>query len=65
MTDWKRVLFSDEPTFYVIKRKSESKIWRTKDEQWKEDCIAVAATGGGGGVGCWSVITWHTGNRLF
>ncbi|CAF3067452.1 unnamed protein product, partial [Rotaria sp. Silwood2] len=57
--EWKKVLFSDESTFYVIKRKSETKIWRTKDEQWKEGCMAVAATGGGGRVGFWSVITWQ------
>lgn len=55
--DWKQVLFSDESTFYVIKRKSDTKIWRTKDEQWREGCMEVAATGGGGRVGFWGVIT--------
>ncbi|CAF1125075.1 unnamed protein product [Rotaria magnacalcarata] len=39
----------DETTFYVIKRKNKVKIWRTKDEQWKEGCMEVAAIGGGGG----------------
>ena len=59
--DWKKVLFSDESIFYVIKRKSETKIWRTKDEQWKEGCMNVAATGGGGGgrIGFWGVISWE------
>ncbi|CAF1408078.1 unnamed protein product [Adineta ricciae] len=56
--DWKKVLFSDESTFYVVKRKSETKIWRTKDEKWREGCMAVAATGGGGRAGFWGVITW-------
>ena len=30
---------------YVIKRQNEVKIWRTKDEQWKEGCIEVTALG--------------------
>ncbi|CAF1648165.1 unnamed protein product, partial [Adineta ricciae] len=38
--------------------KSETKIWRTKDEKWREGCMAVAATGGGGRAGFWGVITW-------
>ena len=57
--DWKNVLFSDESTFYVIKRKSETKIWRTKTDQWREGCMEVAATGGGGRVSFWGVITWQ------
>ncbi|CAF1538865.1 unnamed protein product, partial [Adineta ricciae] len=36
----------------------ETKIWRTKDEKWREGCMAVAATGGGGRAGFWGVITW-------
>ncbi|CAF0880969.1 unnamed protein product [Rotaria sordida] len=54
----KQVLFSDEPTFYVIKRKSETKIWRKKDEKWKEGCMQVAAMGGER-LGFWGVITWQ------
>ena len=42
---------------YVIKRKNEVKIWRTKDEQWEEGCMEVAALGGGGCVNFWSAIT--------
>lgn len=56
--DWKKVLFSDESTFYVIKRKSETKIWRTKDEKWRDGCMAVAVAGRGGRAGFWGVITW-------
>ena len=26
--DWKKVIFSDESTFYVLKRKNQCKIWR-------------------------------------
>ena len=44
-------MFSDETTFYVIKRKNK---WRTKDEQWKEDCMEVSAIGGR--VNFWSVV---------
>ncbi|CAF1615372.1 unnamed protein product [Rotaria magnacalcarata] len=56
INDWKRVIFSNETTFYVIKRKNKVKIWRTKDEQWKEGCMEVAAIGGGGRVNFWGAI---------
>ncbi|CAF1440010.1 unnamed protein product, partial [Rotaria sordida] len=55
--DWKRVIFSDETAFYIIKRKKEVKIWRTKNERWKEGCMHVAAVGGGGRVNFWGAIT--------
>ncbi|CAM4834545.1 unnamed protein product, partial [Rotaria magnacalcarata] len=48
--------FHNETTFYVIKRKNKVKIWRTKDEQWKEGCMEVAAIGGGGRVNFWGAI---------
>ena len=48
---------SDRTTFYVIKRKNEVKIWRTKDEQWKEGCMEVADIGSGGCVNFWGEIT--------
>ncbi|CAF4307740.1 unnamed protein product, partial [Rotaria sordida] len=57
INDWKRVIFSDEITFYVIKRKNEVKIWRTKDERWKEDCMEVAAVVVGGHVNFSGAIT--------
>ncbi|CAF4957996.1 unnamed protein product [Rotaria sp. Silwood1] len=46
INEWKDVTFSDELIFFVIKRKNETKIWRTKDERWKEGCMQVAAMGG-------------------
>ena len=49
--DWRPVLFSDASTFYIVKRKSEIKIWRTKTNKWREDCTEVSATGGGSHVG--------------
>ena len=30
INDWRCTIFSDETTFYVIKRKNGVKIWRTK-----------------------------------
>ena len=35
---------------FVIKRKNKVKIWRTKDEQWKEGCMQVAAIDSDGRV---------------
>ena len=31
--DWKNVIFSDESTFYVLKRKNQCKIWRLEKEK--------------------------------
>jgi transposase len=55
--DWKRVIFSEETTFYLFKRKNEVKIRRAKDDRWREGCMRVAAAGGGGRVNFWGAIT--------
>ncbi|CAF4220132.1 unnamed protein product [Rotaria sordida] len=76
INDWKRVIFSDEITFYVIKRKNEVKIWRTKDERWKEDCMEVAAVVVGGhvnfsgaitseGTGCFRIYSENTNSNVY
>ena len=45
---WRRVIFSDESTFYVPKRKNQVKIWRTYDERLLPDCIQQMNTEDGG-----------------
>ncbi|CAF1170443.1 unnamed protein product [Rotaria sordida] len=57
INQWKNIIFCDEICFYVIKRKNKTKIWRTKDERWKESCMHVAAAGGGGRVNFYGTIT--------
>ncbi|CAF0805131.1 unnamed protein product [Rotaria sordida] len=57
INQWKNIIFSDATCFYVIKRKNKTKIWRTKDERWKESCMHVAAAGGGGRVDFYGTIT--------
>ncbi|CAF4060051.1 unnamed protein product, partial [Rotaria sp. Silwood1] len=57
INEWKDVTFSDELIFFVIKRKNETKIWRTTDERWKDGCMHVAAMGGNNRVGFWVCIT--------
>ena len=49
--DWRKVIFSDESTFYVLKRKNQVKIWRTDDEWLLPDCIQQMSTGDGGKAG--------------
>ncbi|CAF2087402.1 unnamed protein product [Rotaria magnacalcarata] len=55
--DWQKVIFSDQSTFYVLKRKNQVKIWRTDDEQLLPDCIQQMNTGDGGKVGIWGGIS--------
>jgi len=57
INQWSNIIFSDETCFYVIKRKNKNKIWRTKNERWKEGCMQVAAAGGGGRVNFYGTIT--------
>ena len=49
--DWRKVVFSDESTFYVLKRKNQVKIWRTDDERLVPECVQHMNTGNGGKVG--------------
>ena len=53
----------DETTFHLIKRKV--KISRIQDEQWKEeDCVGVAAIGGGGRVNFGGTATFERTGRF-
>ena len=49
--DWPNVIFSDESTFYVLRRKNQCKIWRTDEERLHPDCIQQMNTGDGGKLG--------------
>ena len=46
--DWRKRIFSDELTFYVLKRENQVKIWRTDNERLLPDCIQQMNTGDGG-----------------
>ena len=59
-----------------VKRKHKVKIWRTKDEQWKEGCMEVAAIDGGGranfsgavtteGTGCCRIYSENTNSDIY
>ena len=54
--DWRKVIFSDESTFYVLKRKNQVKIWRTDDERLIPECVQHMNTGNCGKVGIWGGI---------
>ena len=48
---WRKVIFSDKSTFYVLKRKNQVKIWRTDDERLLPVCIQQMNTKDGGKAG--------------
>ena len=49
--DWKNVIFSDESTFYVLKRKNQCKIWRLEKEKLLPVCLQQTDTDDDGKVG--------------
>lgn len=55
--DWRRVIFSDESTFYVLKRKNLCKIWRLEKEKLLPECLELANTGDDGKLGIWGGIS--------
>ena len=65
--DWRKVIFSNESTFNVLKRKNQVKIWRTDHERLLPECIQQMNTGDGGKVGIWGGISGEgtTTARIF
>ncbi|CAF1495238.1 unnamed protein product [Adineta ricciae] len=64
--DWRHVIFSDETTYYVLKRKNKVMVWRTDAEKLNYDCIQQMNTGNGGKVGIWGGICGYgTTTALF
>ena len=57
VNDWRKVIFSDESTFYVLKRTNQMKIWRTDDEPLLSECVQQMNTGNDGKVGIWGVVS--------
>lgn len=55
--DWRKIIFSDESTFYVLKRKNLCKIWRLEKEKLLPECLQQTNTGDGGKVGVWGGIS--------
>ena len=55
--DWRKVIFRDESTFYLLKRKNQVKIWRKNDERQLPDCIQQMNTGNGDKTGIWAGIS--------
>lgn len=55
--DWKKVIFSDESTFYVLKRKNLCKIWRLEKEKLLSECLEQTNAGDGGKLGIWGGIS--------
>ena len=54
--DWKHVIFSDESTFYVLKRKKQCKIWRLEKQKLPPGCLQQTNTSDGGKFGIWGGI---------
>lgn len=57
--DWRKIIFSDESTFYVLKRKCQCKVWRTDEERLHPHCIQEMNTGDGGKLAISGAISAH------
>ena len=55
--DWRNVIFSDESSFYVLRRKNRCKIWRMDKEKLLPECVEQSNTGDGGKLGIWGGIS--------
>lgn len=55
---WKKVIFSDESAFEVV-RKRKKHVWRKKNEVFKKDCLSGSVQGYGGSVMVWGAIWWN------
>ena len=54
--DWKNVIFSYEPAFYILERKNQSKIWRLEKSYYQNACDKRSA-GDGEEVEIWGGIS--------
>ena len=55
--NWRKVIFSDESTFYILKRKNQCKIWRLEKEKLLPECLQQTNTSDGGKVRIWGGIS--------
>lgn len=61
--DWKKVIFSDESNFEVLKRKSKVLCRRKQNEKFLPRHIVPRLQGGGGSIGIWGCFSFKgTGN---
>ena len=51
------MIFSEESTFYVLKRKNQCKVYRLEKEKLLTECLQQTNTGDGGKVGIWGGIS--------
>lgn len=53
---WKNVLFSDESKFEVFGKKTATKIWRSKNQEFQDKNIVSTVKHGGGSVMVWGCM---------
>ena len=57
VSDWKKVIFSDESNFKPFERKNKQCVWFRDGVDNVEDLIQVKMQGGGGSIGIWGCIS--------
>ena len=55
--EWRRVLFTDESRFCLQRNDGRIRVWRRRNERFKDACVKEVRQGHGGGVMVWGGIT--------
>ena len=61
---WKKVLWTNEPIFNLVKSNGAQKVWRKEDEAFKLSCIQGIVKFGGGNFMVWESMTWNGTGKL-
>ena len=63
---WNNILFSDEKKFEILAPKKQSKIWRSKNEEFDDKCTVKTIKHGGGSIMVWGCMAAAgVGNLVF
>lgn len=57
--DWKKVAWSDESRFKLVRADGRVRVWRRPHEAMDPSCQQGTVQAGGGSIMVWAVFTWH------
>ena len=61
---WERIVFTDESRFMLRPTDGRLRVWRGKNERFREDCISEAFAHGCGSIHVWGAISRNAKSKL-